>query len=103
MTDKLGFGRDVKRARRVDDDLETLEGPTLGGSGTRGFSRSKATFRRTNRPHYDTLQDLKRAHWRIFLPHAKLFIIGELLSFETLLRPDEKSTRFYNSPASAGV
>jgi hypothetical protein len=74
MMDKVGFGRDAKRARR-DDDLDTLEGPTLKGSGTRGFSRSGRTFRRTNRPHYATFEALKRAHWRIFSPEPRLFLI----------------------------
>jgi hypothetical protein len=66
-------GRDDDDGGGDDDGGEMVE-----SSATRGFTRSGAGFRSSNKPHYDSLAALVRAHRRVFQEEAALTLIGEV-------------------------
>ena len=47
-----------------------------GAEEARGATRSGRPFRASNRGHYSSLADLKRAHSRLFVPGPRLFFAG---------------------------
>jgi hypothetical protein len=67
-----------------DDEYRMAEyGPTLESSASRGLTRSGQDFRRTNRPFYSSMAELRRAHARIFSPRAVLHLVGKFLALSS--------------------
>jgi hypothetical protein len=53
-------------------------GEAVASSATRGFTRSGAEYRASNRPYYDSLSELVGAHRRLFEEEASMTLIGEV-------------------------